>query len=39
MNKRLVAIAGTAFVAYCCGVGFVVVLPPAGMAYVFWAKG
>ncbi|MCJ8167155.1 chromate efflux transporter [Pontibacter sp. E15-1] len=39
VNKRLFAIAAAAFVAYFCGVGFFVVLPLAGLAYVFWIKG
>lgn len=39
VNKRLLAIAAAAFVAYFCGVGFFVVLPLAGVAYMLWMKG
>ncbi|SFH14409.1 chromate transporter [Pontibacter chinhatensis] len=38
-NWKLFVIAAAAFIAYVCGVGFFVVLPLAGMAYVFWMKG
>ncbi|TXK50092.1 chromate efflux transporter [Pontibacter qinzhouensis] len=39
VNKRLLTIAAVAFVAYFCGVGFFIVLPLVGLAYMFWMKG
>ncbi|PVY38335.1 MULTISPECIES: chromate efflux transporter [Pontibacter] len=38
-NVKLIAVAAAAFIAYFCGVGFFIVLPLAGLAYVFWMKG
>ncbi|MGV3504490.1 MAG: chromate efflux transporter [Adhaeribacter sp.] len=39
VNLKLVAIAAAAFLAYFCGLDFFIVLPLAGLAYVFWRKG
>ncbi|WP_299701214.1 chromate efflux transporter [uncultured Pontibacter sp.] len=39
VDWKLLVIAIAAFIAYFCGVGFFIVLPLAGLAYVFWMKG
>ncbi len=38
IDWKLLVIALAAFMAYFCGVGFFIVLPLAGLAYVFWLK-
>lgn len=39
INRKLLAIGAAAFLAYFCGPDFFIVLPLAGLAYVFWMRG
>lgn len=39
VNRKLLVIAAAAFLSYFTGIGFYLVLPLAGLAYVFWEKG